>query len=124
MSNTENLLEGMEGIFHNGPTDISDKVANIRIEPRKANTATVKVPEVKPTGKDKPIAAQWEPIKPDPNWLDRLKGAAKWMLPWSALCLLVFYWQQADLMASAAAVPSMCFCTMMAGFGAGKYAIK
>jgi hypothetical protein len=88
-----------------------------------------KVPEVKPTekkltGKDKPITAQWEPVKPDPNWLDRLKSAAKWTLPWSALCLLVFYWQQADLMASEAAVPSMCFCTMMAGFCAGKYAIK
>lgn len=122
MSNTilnEDLLdEDLQAVMSPGRCQ-----PNWRPEPKKIIEAKP-AEEKKLTGKDKPINAQWELVKPDPDWLDRLKSAAKWMLPWSALCLLVFYWQQAGLMDSAAAVPSMCFCTLMAGFGAGKYAIN
>lgn len=111
--NSDLLDEGLQAVMG------SDRCQpNWRPEPKKTPE------EKKPTGKDKPINAQWEPIKPDPNWLDRLKSATKWTLPWSALCLLVFYWQQTSLMDPAAAVPSMCFCTLMAGFGIGKHAIN
>lgn len=68
--------------------------------------------------------AQWEPAKPDPNWLDKLKECAKWTAVFGGLCLLLFYWQQTGQMESSAAVPSMCVCTALAGFGCGKNAMR
>jgi hypothetical protein len=73
---------------------------------------------------DKAAAAQWEPVRPDPNWLDRLKACAKWALTFSALCCLFFYWQQTGLMDPAAAVPSMLTCTLLVGWGVGRNATK
>ena len=84
--------------------------------------APKKSPEVKPT--EKPITAQWEPVKADPNWLDRLKGCVKWTSLFSGLCFLFFYWQQTGLMASAAAVPSMLVCMLCAGVSIGKNVTK
>ena len=80
--------------------------------------------EKKPAGKDVPITAQWEPVKPAPNWLDRLKGCAKWTGLFAGLCFLFFYWQQTGLMAPAAAVPSMLTCMLCAGVSIGKNVTK
>lgn len=76
--------------------------------------------EKKPTGKDKPIASQWQPPKPAPNWLDRLKDCAKQTAMFSGLCILIFYWQQTGLMEPDAAVPSMLTCMLLAGVSIGK----
>jgi hypothetical protein len=64
--------------------------------------------------------AQWEPVKPDPNWLDSLKTCAKHIAIFGGLSFLVFYWQQAGLMDSSVAVPTMCVCTALAGIGVGR----
>ena len=78
----------------------------------------------KASGKDKPISAQWQPPKPVPNWLDRLKDCAKRTALFSGLCSLIFYWQQTGLMESAAAVPSMLACMLLAGVNIGKSIAK
>lgn len=62
--------------------------------------------------------APWEYVKP--NWMDNLKACAKSVLLFGGLSVLVFYWQQAGLMAPSIAVPSMCVCTALAGLGCGK----
>lgn len=67
----------------------------------------------------KPVDASWEPVKPDPNWLDNLKICVKHAVIFGGLSLLVFYWQQAGLMDSSVAVPTMCVCTGLAGLGVG-----
>jgi hypothetical protein len=74
----------------------------------------------KPTEVQKPVRAQWEPVKPDPNWLDNLKACVKHVAIFGGLSFLVFYWQQAGLMDSSVAVPTMCICTALAGLGVGK----
>ena len=71
--------------------------------------------------KDKPVEAQWEPVK-EPNWMDKLKDTAKWVIGFGGLSFLLFYWEQAGLMAESVAVPCMCLCTALAGVGIGKYA--
>ena len=58
-----------------------------------------------------------------PNLFDRLKGCAKWAVTFGSLSMLIFYWQQTGLMDPAAAVPSMCACTCLAGYGVGKHAL-
>lgn len=59
-----------------------------------------------------------------PSFMDRLKGCTKWAMTFGCLTMLFFYWQEAGLMAPAAAVPSMCACTCLAGFGVGKNALR
>ena len=64
--------------------------------------------------------AKWEPAKPDPNWMDSMKSCAKSVLLFGGLSFLIFYWQQAGLMDSSVAVPTMCICTALAGVGVGR----
>lgn len=63
--------------------------------------------------------AKWEPVK-ETNWTDNMKSCAKSVLLFGGLSFLVFYWQQAGLMDSSVAVPTMCICTALAGLGVGK----
>ena len=70
----------------------------------------------------KAVDAKWEPVRPEPNQMDKLKACAKSVLLFGGLSFLVFYWQQTGLMASSIAVPSMCVCTALAGWGVGKNA--
>ena len=69
---------------------------------------------------DKAVDAQWEPARPEPNWMDRLKDCVKWVGTFAFLSCLIFYWKQTGLMAESIAVPSMCICTALAGWGAGR----
>ena len=67
-----------------------------------------------------PVDAQWEPAKPAPDMMDKLKGCVKNLFIFGSLSLLFFYWQQTGQMEPSAAVPSMCACTALAGLGVGK----
>lgn len=49
----------------------------------------------------------------------KLKSCAKWALLWASISALLFYWQQAGLLASSAAVPSLIFCGLGAGLTVG-----
>ncbi len=66
---------------------------------------------------------KWEPVK-EPNWMDNLKGCAKWVIGFGGLSFLLFYWELAGLMAESIAVPCMCLCTALAGWGVGKNATR
>ena len=55
----------------------------------------------------------------DYNGLDNLKACAKWVMVFGGLSFLLFYWKEAGLMAESIAVPSIAFCTMLAGWGVG-----
>ena len=99
--------------FHDGTENAQSerkeyKTAKVEKEPQKA--------------KDKPIEAQWQPVKPDPNWQDKLKNAVKWGFTFGCISCLVFYWQSAGLMAESIAVPTIAVCTALGGWGVGKNA--
>lgn len=66
--------------------------------------------------------ADWEPVKHAPTQLEIVKACAKSVALFGGLNLLIFYWQQAGLMASSIAVPCMCICAALAGLGVGKNA--
>ena len=61
----------------------------------------------------------WEPIK-EKTWMDNLKDCGKWVIGFGGLSFLLFYWEMAGLMAESIAVPCMCLCTALAGWGMGK----
>ena len=72
--------------------------------------------------KDKPVEAQWEPVKEKPNQLDKLKACAKDALLYGALALLFFYFQLSGQMLPSAALPCICVCCILLGLGVGKNA--
>ena len=65
------------------------------------------------------VDASWAPVK-NPNWMDNLKSCVKSVVLFGGLSFLIFYWKEAGLMAESIAVPSIAFCTALAGFGAGR----
>ena len=61
---------------------------------------------------------KWEPVKEITN-MDKLKECVKWAAIFGGLNALLFYWQQAGLLDSKAAVPSMIICALLAGLSIG-----
>ena len=69
----------------------------------------------------KPVDGKCEPVKVVTS-LDKLKACAKWGGIFGGLNALLFYWQQAGLLDSKAAVPSMIVCALLAGLSIGWHA--
>lgn len=116
---------GLKGIFGDRFQDETTDTQKPQVV-KESNTASIpsntgNVAQ-KPAGRA--VEATWEPVKPEPSFMDNLKDCAKWVLMFGGLNCLIFYWQQADLMASSIAVPSMCVCAALAGWGLGKNATR
>jgi hypothetical protein len=69
---------------------------------------------------DKAVDAQYEPVKPNPNQMDKLKACAKSASLFGGLSLMFFYFQQSGQMAMSASMPCIITCVALAGFGVGK----
>lgn len=67
--------------------------------------------------KDTPMDAEAEPAE---EKTDNLKSRVKWGVGFGSLCLLIFYWQQAGLVDPSVALPCMCVCAALAGYGVGR----
>lgn len=113
--NGDLLDEGLQGVMG------KDRCQNVWDEKGATVAKKETVAKVGASKKEKAMDARWEPVKEE-TWQDKLKGCAKWAIGFGGLSLLLFYWNLEGLMASSVAVPSMCVCTMMAGFGIGKTA--
>lgn len=109
---------GLKGIFGDR---FHDETQPAMARPKKISANTCKEANVAYRPTEKSVEAQLEPSK-DRNWMDNLKGCAKWATGFGGLSFLLFYWEQAGLMAESVAVPCMCLCTALAGWGVGKNA--
>ncbi len=105
----------LEEIFHGEEKPLHPDTVHITLGGKK-ETAVPKEPH-KPTHNFE--NGKWEPVK-EHTWMDNLKSCVKWAGCFGGLSLLVFYWQQAGLMANSIAVPTMCVCTCLAGWGVGR----
>ena len=65
--------------------------------------------------------ATWVPVKEGTS-MDNVRDCAKWAMLFASVSGLLFYWQQAGLLASSAAVPSLIFCALGAGLTIGWHA--
>jgi hypothetical protein len=109
--------DGLKAVMGNRFHDETKKPMVEPIATKSTNTTKAEKKAQKPT--DEAVDASWAPVK-NPNWMDNLKSCVKSVALFGGLSFLIFYWQQAGLMASSVAVPSMCICTALAGFGAGR----
>lgn len=107
---------GLKQIFGDRFHDETEPAAE---KPKQEQPRTVPVVKAVKNPMDIPVEEQWQPVKVR-NYLDNLRDCAKVCVTFGGLNLLIFYWQQAGLMASSIAVPSMCACACLMGLGIGK----
>ena len=120
MSNDINHLdandEGLKAIFGSRfQDDTCSKPAEVT---KKAKPIQKTVEQ---SGTEKDMDGKWEPVKVVTS-LDKLKACAKWGGIFGGMNALLFYWQQAGLLDSKAAVPSMIVCALLAGLSIGWHA--
>lgn len=71
--------------------------------------------------REETMDASWAPVK-TVTYLDKIRDCAKYGLLFAGVSGLLFYWQQAGLLASSAAVPSLIVCALGAGLTIGWHA--
>ena len=101
-----------------------DMTETKKVISKKETATTCKEANVAQKPSAKPITAQWEPVKSEPNFLDKLKSCVMAVAPCSCLTMLVWYWNEAGLMAESIAIPSMIVSACLAGLGIGKVVSK
>ena len=90
---------------------------------KNATTTTANTAKAAQKPTEKPVEAQWEPVK-EHSWMDNLKTCAIWAVGFGSLTFLFFSWQQAGLMDASVAVPTMLTCTALGGWGVGRNAMR
>ena len=71
-------------------------------------------------GKEIPAESQWEPVKPSPNYMDRLRNTVKEVFLWAVLSVILFWWQQTGRLEATTAWYSLLVCVGMVFFSVGK----
>lgn len=99
-----------------------EKPTAAKATPNTINTNPTAKAAQKPTRKptDDYKDAEYQPMNHAPTFLENLRASVKYALVFGGQNLLIFYWQQAELMDASIAVPSMCVCAALAGWGVGR----
>lgn len=115
------IFSGEEKPLHPDTVHVSltDLQKNREARKERTNTTKEEKPAHKPTHNYN--GKSWEPVR-ERTWMDNLKDCGKWVIGFGGLSFLLFYWEMAGLMAESIAVPCMCLCTALAGWGVGKTA--
>lgn len=71
--------------------------------------------------KEKPVQAQWEPVKPAPDFMDKLKSTAKDVCLYAVLSLVLFWWQQTGRIDITTSWYALLVCVGMVFFSVGKH---
>lgn len=108
---------GLKAIMGNRFHDATEPVKAISKKETPTTTHTEKVAQ-KP--KEKPMDAQWEPVKPAANYMDTLKAIVKDVCLWAILSLVLFYWQQTGRLELTTSWYALLFCVGMVFFSVGK----
>ena len=70
--------------------------------------------------KGKFAESQWEPEKPAPNWMDRLKATARSTALYAIVSVVLFWWQQTGRIDYDTAWYALLLCVGMVFFSVGK----
>lgn len=108
------LAEVMGGHFHDFTKEPKEKPAPAPA-PVKQREAVKSVPE-----KEKPVESLWEPEKPAPNWMDKLKQTTKDVCLYAVLSSVLFYWQQTGRLEETTSWYALLVCVGMVFFSVGK----
>ena len=72
------------------------------------------------TKEEKPVKSPCEPVKPAPDFMEKLKQTAKDMCLYAVLSMILFWWQQTGRLEETTAWYSLLVCVGMVFFSVGK----
>lgn len=70
---------------------------------------------------EKPRETLWKPVKPAPNFMDKLKATAKDVCLYGAISLILFWWQQTGRIDETTSWYALIVCVGMVFFSIGKH---
>lgn len=125
INNLDSKDEGLKGIFGERFHDMTAEKSVEAIKKHPYSNTTEPARKARNHAREADMEAvdtSWHPIKPSPDFMDRLKACVLWAGGFGGLNMLVFYWQQAELMDASIATPCMWVCMALFGIGIGKNA--
>lgn len=111
----QDIFSGEEKPMHPDTVHITLGQPAAKAEAKKQATTAKNIPENK-----KSAEKQWEPEKPTPNYMDKLKTSAKDMALYVVLSMILFWWQQTGRLDETTAWYSLLFCVGMVFFTIGR----
>ena len=112
--NDDLLDEGLQGVMG------KERCQNDWYGSKKADDAKR---EKKESRKDKPVEAQWEPVKVNHTEIEKIKACAKDALLYGGLSSVFFYFQMSDQMSITASMICICTCVLLGGIKIGKHSV-
>lgn len=70
--------------------------------------------------KETPVDAQWEPVKPKANYMDKLRTTAKDVCLYAVLSVILFWWQQTGRLEVTTSWYALLVCVGMVFFSIGR----
>ena len=77
-------------------------------------------PEKNTTEEEKAVNAQWEPVKPAPDFMEKLKHTATDVGLYAVLSMILFYWQPTGRIETTTSWYALLVCVGMVFFSIGK----
>jgi hypothetical protein len=112
----------LQDIFHGEEKPLHPDTVHITLgQPTaKAETKKCATKAKNETEKEKPVDAQWKPVKPTPNYMDKLKGSVKNMALYAVMSAILFWWQQTGRLEETTAWYALLLCVGMVFFTVGR----
>lgn len=123
MTGINNEDKELEEMFHGGEKPMHPETIHITLGEKpvaKPYPKKQSEPVKECTKEEKPVKAQWKPVKPNPNEMETLKRTAKDVCKYAALSLILFWWQQTGRLEETTAWYSLLVCVGMVFFSVGK----
>ena len=118
----EGLKAVMGDRFHD-ETEIPAKTINVKLGEKptvKPYPSKQSNPSKEYPGKEKPVESLWNPAKPAPDFMEKLKQTAKDVCLYAVLSLILFWWQQTGKLDETTAWYALLLCVGMVFFSVGK----
>ena len=114
----DKMFNGEEKPLH--PDTIHITLGGTEKPTAKAKAKKQATPVKNETEKEKPVDAQWEPVKPTPNYMDKLRTTAKDVCLYAVLSVILFWWQQTGRLEVTTSWYALLVCVGMVFFTIGR----
>ena len=112
----------LQDIFHGEEKPLHPDTVHITlggVEMPKSIRKTAKEGKISPE-KEAPAEAQWEPVKPTPNYMDKLRTSVKDTALYAVMSAILFWWQQTGRLEETTAWWALLVCVGMVFFTVGR----
>ena len=114
----------LHDIFHGEEKPMHPETIHITLGAEKPARKHVATKESNP-GKnipkeEKTVDTPWEPVKPAPDFMEKLKKTAKDTCMYAVLSMILFYWQQTGRLETTTSWYALLVCVGMVFFSIGK----